>query len=301
MKHGLAVFAALILLGNWADMSWASPTDPPLRFGILVQNMSVTSPSDILIAVRPLADYLEEQLSRKVEVRIFETCPQMDRAFARSEIDVGYASDREYVTLKKGHGHLRPFAKPTKMAGPRFDVLQVTRKAEGLDALSSLRGLRLACHSRLSSTSYLIPRVMLARAGFEVPERFFGSLVKTKKEANGIYAIAFSKADVVFVSNHIFDLVCELKPKIRRIVNVRNLSKEGWGPLCFGPMFARGDLPRSTVDVVQKELLAMRESDPRSRMILLLFRISGFVAAEDGDYDGLRRLMRSGEEAGHGN
>lgn len=184
LRRSLALLWLLLGLG-WGSSAWAA-TEPPgesLVFGIY----PYLSPSEIVTYFSPLADYLQQQLGREVELR---SAPDFN-AF----IDRTRGGDYDLIFTAPHLGRLaqkQSAFQPLAQSGWRIEVLVVTRKEGALQQLDDLKHHSLAIGAKLSMTYQLVNHALALR-GLQLEREV--EFIQTASFSNVIEAVVRGEAD----------------------------------------------------------------------------------------------------------
>lgn len=257
--------------------------------GIILTHMAV-SPTAILEGCKPFANYISRKIDVDFQIEIVPDVNYLIKGLENNTIQMGYVSNLDYVKIKKSR-HVTPFAKVVKGGTSTYNAKLLVRKDSGINKLSDLKGKKFAYSSKNSSHGYLYP-YLLIKKGFNKPlEKFFGSIITTKKDPDGILSVLYRRADVVSASSQTFAILTELMPRLKRELKVLSTSQ----PLVHGPMFFdQENVPDQEMrENIKREVLNMSKGT-EGKQILLLFKIGGFTSAKDCEYNSLRTLLHQG-------
>ena len=201
---------------------------------------------------------------------------------------MGYLSNLDYLELKK-HKNVVPYAKVVKGGNSLYNAIILVRKDSGINTLADLKGKKFAYTNKTSSHGYMYPNITIKDQFGTSLESFFGSILTTKKDPDGVLAVLYKRADAVSASSQTFATLCELMPRLRRELKVINKSE----PMVHGPMFYyKPNIKNSaTIDRVKAEMLNM-DKVVTGKQVLILFKIGGWTTANDNDYNSLRQLLK---------
>lgn len=255
--------------------------------GIILTHIAV-SPTAILEGCKPFAKYVSDRLNVDFQVEIVPDVEYMLNGLKNNTIQMGYVSNLDYVKIKKSRA-VTPFAKVVKGGTSTYNAILLVRKDSGINSLGDLKGKKFAYSSKNSSHGYLYPYLLIKNA-FHIPlEKFFGSIITTKKDPDGILSVLYRRADAVSASSQTYAILAELMPRLKRELKVLSTSQ----PLVHGPMFydERNVPDAKTREDIKREVLNMSKGT-EGKQILLLFKIGGFTQANDSDYNTLRTLLQ---------
>ncbi len=114
------------------------------------------------IRFTPLARYLEQQLNQPVKIAVAEDFKTALNDFGAGKYDLAYLTPSTYVEAKKRYG-ARIILKAIRNHMPFYHSVIAVRKGSNIHSIADLKGKRFAFGDEHSTSSYLIPRSVLAR------------------------------------------------------------------------------------------------------------------------------------------
>ena len=137
------------------------------------------SPSKLILAYTPLAEYLSEQLKTPIELRISRDYQAHIDLIGKDELDIAYMGPSSYVVMVDQYGPKPLLARQAINGNPKFQGVIIIRASSSLESLGQLKGKRFAFGDPESTMSHMVPRYMLWKAGVNVDVlqeyRFLGS------------------------------------------------------------------------------------------------------------------------------
>lgn len=227
-----------------------------------------------------LKKYLEGKLGKKVEIYAFANYTAMVEAFRNKNVDLCYFGPLSYcIAVDKG-AEAECFACKLKGGLKSYRSVVITHVDSGINSLKDIRGRKMGYGDVASTSSHLIPKCELAKAGVK----------------EGDYEETFlGKHDVVAISVQ------------NRAIDVGGLSK----PI-FEGMIAEGKLDKTKVKVIhespeipdypwamQKDLAPALKAKIRTafyelkdKAVLKPLKAEGFAEITDSDYDVIREAAK---------
>jgi phosphonate transport system substrate-binding protein len=183
------------------------------------------------------------------------------------------------------------------MAAPRYggrpiyftDV--VVRRDHPARAFSDLRGAAWAYNDGGSHSGYNVVRHHLLSLG--ETRGYFGRMVASGAHQASIRMVQDGAVDASGIDSTVLELETARRPDLRTAL--RTIASIGPSPI--PPVVAARGLEPSLRARVRNALLTM-STDAAGREILAEGRMTGFVPAEDADYDPIRAMVRRAEAAG---
>lgn len=280
------IFLSLVVIFIYPQAKAQTQQDK-ITLGIIITHMAV-SPTAILEGCRPFAKYMSQRLGTPTEVEIIPDIATLIKGLDNGSLNAGYISNLDYVRLKSNR-NITPIAKVVKGGTSTYNAVLLVRKDSDIKSLADLKGKSFAFSSKNSSHGYLYPSLLI-KSKYKVPlESYFGKIITTKKDPDGILAVLYKRADAVSASSQTFAILCELMPRLKRELIVLSTSE----PLVHGPIFVydKNIKNKNLPTKIKNEVLAMDKST-EGKQVLLLFKIGGWTSASDADYNSLRKMLQ---------
>jgi phosphonate transport system substrate-binding protein len=266
--------------------AWAAGAQAgPLVLGI----HPYLAPSGLVARFTPLAGYLEKKTGREVSVSISRDYQEHIARIGEGKLDLAYMGPASYVTLVSAYGPLRLLAAHEVKGKSSFRGVIIKRAGSGIMSLGDLRGKSFAFGDIRSTMSHLVPRHMLLEAGVDVGDlERFEHLNSHDNVALGVLMGDFDAGAVKEETFH----------KYRD----RGLEPLEFSPVISEHLFVAGaGMPEALVGTLREAMLGL-SSEPGARRILESVKpgTTGFVRADNRDYENLRHIMDSLKKAGAG-
>jgi phosphonate transport system substrate-binding protein len=150
----------------------------PLRFGV---GMFQPDREKNEATYRPLAQYLEQKLGRKIILRTVDTWEGLAKSLASGETDLALMGPWGYVLANHEAG-AQAVATILYDGKPEYFAIMVTHPQSGISKIDDLKGKTFAFGDKGSTSGYLIPSHELMKRGLE-PEKFFARVTHTTHAA----------------------------------------------------------------------------------------------------------------------
>jgi len=269
----------------------AAPAGEPLRFGIA----QYLSNEQVAQRHRPLAEYLQEQLDRPVELAIQEDHQNIADALASGDLSMAALSPYWYVKAREREPGVHLVATPVRQGNLDTYVGQiVVRAASDIDGIEDLRGLQF-CYAGLHSTSgYIYPAALLRRLGYD-PRGHFGGVVFT--DGNHLKALRYlieGACDGAAVYGAAQRQAEEAGIAPQESFHVlRSTERIPYDAYVVSPA-----VDPALVEPIREALLALEPGSPDAQAIVGPADLIGFTPARDSDYDVVAAEIRSLEASG---
>jgi phosphonate transport system substrate-binding protein len=165
----------------------------------------------------------------------------------------------------------------------------IVRKESPFRTLRDLRGRTYVFNEETSNSGYNMPRSYLVKLG--LTSGFFGTVLRSGSHEASIRMVAQGLADASFVDSLVLDY--DRAKGVGEAAQVKVI--ESLGPVATVP-FVVSTAALHTVGPLKASLLRMH-LDPRGRQVLDEAFLERFAEVSDADYDGLRAMKRSAEDA----
>jgi phosphonate transport system substrate-binding protein len=274
----LPALALLVLSGCGGGQSAGADTADPetLRVALLPDENANT----VIQNNKPLEAYLEEELGKEIELVVTTDYSSMIEAMSRGRLELAYFGPLSY-TLAKQRADIEPFAGLVYEGEeePVYYSILIGSAEQGVDEPADAKGKNVAFGDPASTSSHLIPKLMLQQEGLEAErdytEQFVGS-----HDAVAL-AVQNGNAAVGGLSKPIFESLIDKGTIDENKVEVLKESE----PYPNFPWTMRSDLNPELKQSVRDTFLHL--DDPR---VLEPFEAKGFAPVEDSDYDKVREL-----------
>lgn len=167
VRRPAAGVAIIALLGTCA--AWTLADETPVTAG-RVRRLGVVgfyNPRLMYMKYQELVDYLSETTGERWELAITLHYDDTVRSLCAGELDVAYLGPFTYLRAEAACG-ARPVVRLNTAGSPTYTSLIMVRKDSPFKTVGDLRGGVFAFGSPLSTSSHLVPRLMLRDAGLRV-------------------------------------------------------------------------------------------------------------------------------------
>jgi phosphonate transport system substrate-binding protein len=282
MRRSITITAALLLLLAFPcpGQQQAEPgaEEEPLLFGVV----SFYYPRLMFLKYGPLVEYLSEQTGRRWELRLGTTYEQTAGELCAGRLTAAYLGPLTYIRAHEACG-AEPVARLNTGGEESYRSYILVREGSPIRDLADLKGRRFAFGSPLSTSSHLVPRDILIRAGLEPGKDVQCAFLEHHEEA--ARAVQMGEVDACGVRDIVGDRFLQkglrLLVKSDPIPNFPVVIAPGTAP-DVSRQLARVlvDLPRQDPEIAQ----AMASWDRELA--------DGFARTTDAEYDTIRDLAR---------
>ena len=272
MKKLLTFIAALA----FAATAHAAPDQDPetLKVALLPDENAST----VIKNNQGLKDYLESQLGKKIELIVTTDYSSMIEAMRHGRLDLAYFGPLSYV-LARQKSEIEPFAALKVKGSTTYQSVVIANISSGVKTIGDIKGKNMAYGDKVSTSSHLIPKSVLAEKGLnsgsDYKEHFVGS-----HDAVAL-AVQNGHAQAGGLSRPIFESLVERKMVSLDKVKVLAYSK----PFPQYPWTLRSNLKPELKDKIRSAFLNLK--DPA---VLKAFKAESFDVITDKHYDVVRNL-----------
>jgi phosphonate transport system substrate-binding protein len=242
-----------------------------------------------------VVDYLAEQSSVPLELVTGLAYTTINQMLEAGAVDYGFICGYPYIlahdqAVPKVELVAAPVPKhPRYLHKPVYFSDLIVRKDSSFKSLHDLRGRTYVFNEETSNSGYNMPRGYLVKLG--LTNGFFGKVLRSGSHEASIRMVAQGLADASFVDSLVLDY--DRAKGFGEAAEVRVI--ESLGPVATVP-FVVSSAALRTVAPLKARLQTMHE-DPRGRQILDEAFLERFAEVSDADYDALRALKKSAEDA----
>jgi len=260
----------------FAATTHAAPSPDPQTLKVAL--LPDENASTVIKNNQGLKDYLESQLGRKIELIVTTDYSSMIEAMRHGRLDLAYFGPLSYV-LARQKSEIEPFAALKVKGSTTYQSVVIGNVSSGVKTIGDIRGKNMAYGDKVSTSSHLIPKSVLAEQGLNVgddyKEHFVGS-----HDAVAL-AVQNGHAQAGGLSRPIFESLVERKMVSLDKVKVLAYSK----PFPQYPWTLRSNLKPELKDKIRNAFLNLK--DPA---VLKAFKAEGFDTITDKHYDVVRNL-----------
>lgn len=269
----ILIFIASML---FALVTYAAPNPDPTTLKVAL--LPDENASTVIKNNQPLKDYLEKTLGKEVELIVTTDYSSMIEAMRHGRLDLAYFGPLSYV-LARQKSEIEPFAALKSKGSTTYQAVVIANVAAGINQMNDIKGKDVAFGDKVSTSSHLIPKSMLAEKGLnsgtDYQEHFVGS-----HDAVAM-AVQNGHAQAGGLSRPIFESLVE-----RKIVSLDKVKVLGYSkPFPQYPWTMRSNLKPELKEKIRMAFLNLR--DP---VVLKSFKAEGFDAISDQQYDVVRNL-----------
>ena len=247
----------------------AHPSGPPLVYA----HPPSLSEKTLVKALQPLADYLEQELDRPVQVVTTPNYQALRERLLSGEVHVANLSPLLYIQARKQHPGLEALVSHSSGGTTKYQSYIVARSNSKIRTFEQLEGKSFCFTDTNSTSGYLLPRSFLRSKGLDPDEIFSTTRISGNHEAV-LEDIIAGKCDAGAVSSIAWLGARELiGAKSAQIVSVGPAGETTWDVVCASPK-----LPAKSVAAIKRALLEFEPQKHLGRQwISPVFTVDRFV------------------------
>ena len=253
-------------------------SDGTLKMGVI----PLDAPGEMYRRFTPLTEHLTKAIGRRVELSVAVDFSQTLRDLEDGNTDFAFLTPTTYIEARKKFG-AELLVKALRNGVPYTHATIVAMKGRGIMRLEDVRGMRFAFGDRMSTSSYLIPRAMLGEAGIGLDDlKEYGFLGHHDDVAKAVIAGEYDAGGLREPTARAFEGQGLIVLKTSIEIPEFNICASKKMDSRTGELIKSAFIALDRKDTVQARLLAMIDPD-----------YTGFAAALDSDYDGIRKVVES--------
>lgn len=274
------LFTGLLLaltLTLYATMATAAERNPDTLKVALLPDENV---SLLIQRNKPLADYLEGRLGKRIELVVTTDYSSMIEAMRFGRIDIAYFGPVSYV-LAKSRSEIEPFAGLVVNGRSSYRAVIIGNVAQGINQLDDIRGKDVAYGDQASTSSHLMPRAELLEQGLEAGKDYRAHYTGAHDAV--VTAVHNGHAVAGGMGEHIWQYMLDSGRVDQSRVQV--IAYTPYYPQY--PWAMQTDLAPELREAIRSAFLNLDDAE-----ILGNFKAEGFSAVTDEDYDVYRQMGR---------
>lgn len=279
MKRFVSTLAVACLVTAASAFGYAEARDPQQLTVALLPDENA---SELIQRNQPLADYLEEQLGREIELQVLSNYQAMVQAMRFGRIDLAYFGPISGMMAAEA-GDVEFFAAPVVDGRPEYRGVIVGNVEQGINSVEDARGGTVAYGDQASTSSHLMPRAHLEdEYGMVAGEDY--SRQHTGAHDAAAVAVQNGNAQVAGLGEHIWLYLVDSgridTDKVQVIDHTPYYPQYPW--------VMQSDLDDNLKAAIRRAFLELDDEE-----ILSSFQAEGFVATDLSAYDIYRDMSET--------
>ena len=247
-----------------------------LRLGVV----PIESPALMFKHFSPLADYLRRSLKRKIDLKVAVDFQGAVRDLQQGITQICFMGPSTYALAHDKFG-ARVLVKALNKGRPFHKSVIITKDSSGINTMQDLRGRSFAFGDINSTSSHIVPRVMLLSEGIDLKDLQYYNYLGHHDDV--LQAVLKGDFDAGGVKESAAIKHRDIGIKILRV-------SEDIPEFNFT---VAADLDAQVLRDLKAALLALTDADPETKPVLTAISedYTGFIEAEDEDYSAIRAMM----------
>jgi phosphate/phosphite/phosphonate ABC transporter binding protein len=245
---------------------------------------------DVRAEVEPFIAHLSGAIGRKVSLYVANDERDLRVQMEAGVVDVGSFSPLAYVEAARG-GKIRAIAQSAINGSTTYPGIIIKRFDSHIESLADLEGKRLAFVDSNSVSGFVYPRAMLVDKGVDL-DRFFKEMIFAGSHEKVISAVLLGTVHAGATDDA---AVAAAKVKGLPTFDLEVVAKTE--PIPYDAIAVRVGLDDVLVRQIHSALLGLASTAAGRDVILRSNRkLTGYKAADDSLFDGVRRAEKVGSK-----
>ena len=276
-KSTLILYLAICMLATVLSQPVYAET---ITFGVYTSD----KPTTMYLKFKPILAYLEDRLgwagvNAGIEIKIYPSYSRALDAIVNGEVDFARFGPASYVLAKERNKDIGLLAMEHKKNQKRFYGIFIVPESSSITSLEKIRGKSFAFGDKNSTIGRYLSQAELVKAG--VYARDLESYEYLDRHDKVALAVAAGNYDAGVVKENTYKKYTASKG-LKYIARFPNVTK---------PWVLRAGFDEKSFRVLQQALLELKD-----KKILKNLKQDGFLAAEDDDYEFVRKGMQRAKE-----
>lgn len=239
--------------------------------------------TELKLMFQPLANFLSQQVGRKIEVRVGDSYQSHHDAILNGDVDIAYIGPSLFVSVIEKYEDIPVLARLEVNGKPTFTGKIIVRENSGFHLLKDLEQHRFAFGSPSSTMSHLVPRQMLHDEGIDIDD--FSGHHFYNNHNNVAIAVLAGDADAGAVKEAVYD-----KFRERGIVAIGTTME-----VSEHLFIATRKLNSQLSDKIKYVLLSLNQNNPTTNSVLKPIKqtATALVEVSSEDYRGLQKILNA--------
>ncbi len=240
---------------------------------------------EIIAGGEAIEKMLEEKTGLAIDSNVATSYAAVVEAMGAGNAHIGWLNTFGYLLANEKYG-VYPILVTKRFGSTAYKGQIVVRADSGIETLEDLKGKTMCWVDPLSTSGYIIPRVVLQAAGID-PDNDFAKAIEAGSHNNVIIAVYNGDCDAgasyVDARNAVEDELPDVKEKVVPIVESPDIPNDNVSVI-----------PSLSDDMVQKitdALLEIAQSEEGQAALKTVYSIEGLEPADDSFYDGFRAQL----------
>lgn len=222
-----------------------------------------------------ICNYLTEELKRPVHLVFTKSYSDLQDRFGEGKIDIVFGGPYNYILAREKYGAkalvIRKLEGSTEYRSYIF-----VREEDNIKSLHDLKGKRFSFTDEISTSGYLLPRIMMFEEGIHDPNTFFSEVKFKRTYQDVLESVLLGEVDGAAIASFQFEGF-GIRNRTLKVIKKSPLLR-------LGPVFANPlTLSQAEMDEIKNAFLAIGRTPGTERLAKILQ--THFLSAEDMDYN----------------
>ena len=228
---------------------------------------------------------LEEKTGYEIDTNVATSYAAVVEAMGAGNADIGWLNTFGYILAHEKYG-VEVILATVRFGQPYYRGQIIARADAGIETLQDLKGKTMCWVDPLSTSGYVIPRVMLKAAGVD-PDKDFANVVEAGSHNNVVIAVYNGDCDAGATYVDARSSVEKDFPDVKEKVIVIAESP----PIPNDTVSVRPGLPPEVVENVKNALLEIAKTEEGKAALEQVYEIEDLIEVDDSFYDAFRATL----------
>jgi hypothetical protein len=265
-----------------------------LKIGLMVYAFDEMNVSDANAAIRIWMEANKKSLIKKgvkkidVVYQSYDNLTKLEEDLRSDKVDVFSIKSTDFFNLKNLNDY-SPFFIGTRSPKSKFDnYILVTNKNSGYKDITEIVNEKITSAKTVyEDLSVIWAKIAIIEANGKKIKKVINFDSAPISESKLLLGVFFGKYKCAVVSKSVYDVVCELNPKVKTDIIILATSDN-----LISSLFARkNNISKSTAEMLEAFGVDLNEND-EGRLILNLFKIQSIEKTNKDDIEETRKLIQ---------
>ncbi len=235
-------------------------------------------PEKLTAMTAPLVQHLSQELQQPVKLLLTDNFAGYENQVLKGAIAIGYENPLVYINVAEKHEVL---ATAMQKGRDRFRGLIIARPDSGISSIADLKGKTVMMVGKTSAGGYLSQKLSLQENGLDVKRDCNLVEAADNRQENVIISVSIGDVDAGFIQEGAYNVADEfIQPN-----SIKKVAETAWLP--NWALSVNKNLPQKQKDAIKAAVIKLNEDS----VVLKAMELTGFKAANDADYDVIRKLI----------
>lgn len=236
-----------------------------------------------------LAELLGQKLNMKVKMNLASSFAAAVEAMGAGQAHIGWLNTLSYLLAHEKYG-VEVILGTVRFNQTYYTGQIIVRAGSGIKSIADLKGKTMCWVDPLSTSGYLMPRILLKANGVD-PDQDFAKTVNAGSHPNVVKAVYNGDCDAgatyVDARGAVEKDLPDVKEKVVVLATTAKIPNDNVSVI--------KDLPSDLREKIRQALLEIAQSEEGKKALKTVYGIEGLQAVEDSFYDEFRaQLSASG-------